>query len=168
MMRCPFCSAKINKTLVNKTLPRCPQCSATLILSADTSLLGPVGRLITPSLSFQEEFHPGVMIGNVLTLLVSAAFLSYPHFAHVGEIWMVSLRAGGIILLGLALLSLIISRCGMVWDTLPPWQHWLAQLGVWGWAIALLAILLIFFIRALDGLDFDFGGSDSSAKKKKR
>ena len=83
---------------------------------------------------------------------------------------MLSLRAGGVILLALALLSLILSRCGMVWDTLPPWQFWFARLGVWGWAIALLLILLIFLIRLLDGFDFgfDFDGSDSSRQKKKR
>ena len=82
---------------------------------------------------------------------------------------MLALRAGGVILLALALLSLIISRGGMVWDNLPRWQRWLARLGVWGWAIALLVILLIFLIRLLDGFDFDFdsGDSDSSGKKKK-
>ena len=167
-MRCPFCSSKINKALVNKTLPRCPQCSASLTLSANASPFGTVGRFITPSLGFQEEFHPGVVVGNSLTLLVSAALLSYPHFAHIGEAWMLSLRSGGIILLALALLSLLITRCGMVWDTLPPWQYGIALLGVWGWAIALLLILLIFLIRFLDSLDFDFGGSDSSGKKKNR
>ena len=167
-MRCPFCSSKINKTLVNKTLPRCPQCSASLSLSARLYPFAAADKLIPPSLSFQNEFHPGVVIGNVLTLLVSAALLSYPHFAHIGEVWMLSLRAGGGVLLGLALLSLLISRCGTIWDTLPPWQRWLALPGIWGWAAALLVILSIFLIRFLDSLDFDFGGSDSSGKKKKR
>ena len=167
-MRCPFCSSKINKTLVNKTLSRCPQCSASLTLSASASPFDAMSRFITPSLGFQEEFHPGVVIGNSLTLLVSAALLSYPHFAHIGEVLILSLRAGGVILLALALLSLIISRCGTVWDGLSNQQRWLALPGVWGWAIALLVILLIFLIRFLDSLDFDFGGSDSSGKKKKR
>lgn len=168
-MRCPFCSSKINKALVNKTLPRCPQCAASLTLSASASPPGAVSKLITPSLSFQEESHPGVVIGNGLTLLVSAALFSYPHFAQIGEVWMLSLRAGGVILLGLALLSLIISRYGMVWDGLPPWQYGIARLGVWGWAIALLLILLIFLIRLLlDGLEFDFGDAGSSSRKKNR
>lgn len=125
-------------------------------------------KLDLMKISSVEEFHPGVVIGNSLTLLVSAALFSYPHFAHIGEAWMLSLRAGGGVLLGLALLSLLISRCGTIWDTLPPWQRWLALPGIWGWAAALLVILSIFLIRFLDSLDFDFGGSDSSGKKKKR
>jgi hypothetical protein len=127
----------------------------------------------------KEPVHLWVWFGNILSILAAGVMLSYPRFEKVGRHMTLTLRGGGVILLGLVAISFFVSRFGTRWDDLFSWERALVLpavcLGFSLLALAVVALLifLLIFLAKEGGLDFGaFGGGiarkDDSARQARR
>ncbi|HEY7359146.1 MAG TPA: hypothetical protein VH590_21840 [Ktedonobacterales bacterium] len=122
-MRCPFCFAEVGEKPAI-----CPNCHETLT-RADGTL-----RTEADLGSAPERYHVWIPLGNLVSLGVGG-LLFYLGIEGLGILG----TGAGVVLIGLAALSLLISRGGTQWDDLSRGQRTVVWAGVTG-VIGLLAL----------------------------
>ncbi len=124
-MRCPFCFAEIGER------PSvCPNCHETLA-NPDGTLRTEADQWANP----QERYHVWIPLGNLATIVVGG-LLFYLGIKGLGILGI----GIGLLLIGLAALSLLISRGGTRWNDLSRGQRTVVWAGVTG-VIGLLAVM---------------------------
>jgi hypothetical protein len=122
-MRCPFCFAQIGENL-----EVCPRCHETLAKPDGTI------QTVEEVWGSQEDYHVWILLGNLLTIIVGG-LLFYWGIKGLGILGI----GIGLVLLGMAALSLLITRGGSRWNNLTRGQRTVVWAGVTG-VIGLLAV----------------------------
>ncbi len=122
-MRRPFCFAEISER--PEVCPRCHEALA----KPDGTL-----RSIEEVWGSQEDYHVWILLGNLVTIFIGC-LLFYWGIKGLGILGI----GIGLVLLGMAVLSLLVARGGSRWNNLTHGQRTVVWAGVTG-VIGLLAV----------------------------